>query len=367
MLQPARDRSAYLAQLARAIHTDWPLYALSAAFLGAGVVHLMRSEHSIVGMLGHYLLQWSFHFGLAGPFVALTAGIIHIAWRMKGRKRLAYRTLIAPRRLARFVAGTLFLMTAGLMFMTTFSAIKTSFSADGFPYDRVHADIDKALHLGVDPFHYLYSFAQHTWLLRLLEFNYSVVWFVVCYFTLYFVMTSPRAEGVRVRFGLTWLGTWVIVGIAMAGQWLSAGPVYYGYVTGDTARFADQIAFLSRTAGSPGSAHNFQNYLWRLHEAGQGGLGSGISAFPSMHVALVVVVALFAAERSARLGFLAWCYAGIVLFSSVYLGWHYAIDGYASLLAVSALYWTLRRLMPVLARLRWRSPVETDGLVSPAR
>lgn len=354
MLQAPRNSSTYIAQLALALRNDWPLYALAGAFLSVGMLYLAHSDNAIFNTLGHYLTQWIFHFGFVGPLFAVTAGVVHIAWRMRGRKRLAYRTMVAPRRLARFVAGTVFLMTGGLMFTTTFTAIKTSFSAGGFRYDQVHADIDKALHFGVDPFHYLYSFAQHTWLLRVLEVNYSIVWFVVCYFALYFVLTSPRTDGLRVRFALTWLGTWIIVGTAMAGQWLSAGPVYYGSVTGDTARFAEQIAFLASTADAPASAYGFQHYLWHLHESGQGGFGSGISAFPSMHVGLVTVVALFAAERSVRLGIVAWTYVGLVLFSSVYLGWHYAIDGYAAIVTVTALYWALRKLTPRLARLRWQ-------------
>lgn len=362
MTQAPRAVSTYVAHLVQAMRQDAPLYVLAGVFLAFGMLHLVNSQHSVWGMLGHYLAQWSFHFGLAGPFVALTAGIIHIAWRMKGRKRLAYRAMVAPRRLARFVAGTIFLMTAGLMFMTTFTALKTGLSDGGFPYDRLHADIDKALHFGVDPFRYLYSFAQYPWLLRLLELNYSIVWFVICYFALYIVMTSPRTDTMRLRFGFTWLGCWIIVGTAMAGQWLSAGPVYYGHITGDTARFADQVAFLSSSAGAQASAHNFQHYLWALHQSGQGGLGSGISAFPSMHVGLVTVVALFAGERSLKLGLLAWGYVALIQFSSVYLGWHYAIDGYASVLTVTALYWALRRLVPTFARLRWRSPAGSLAL-----
>lgn len=97
----------------------------------------------------------------------------------------------------------------------------------------------------------------------------------------------------------------------------------------------------------------FQEYLWTLYQSGTIGLGSGISAFPSMHVALATVVALYAWEWSRKLGFVAWVYVAFILCSSVYLGWHYAIDGYASIVVVSGLYWALRVLMPNLGRLRW--------------
>lgn len=364
MSQILRDWTfAFAAQLGSAIRKDWPLYALTAIFILAGMIYLAGSDHVVMGLLSRNLFQWSVHFAFVGPFVAFIAGVIHVARRMKGRKRLAYKTLVAPRRMARFAAGSLFLMTGGLMFTSMFSSIKTNFpNGSGFVYDRLQADIDKALHFGVDPFHYLYGFAKQTWLLRIIELNYGVVWFIVCYYALYFMMTSPRMEKVRVRFALTWLGSWILVGTVMASHWLSAGPIYYGRVTGDTARFGEQVAFLATTAHEPVSAHVFQQYLWSLHESGQLGLGSGISAFPSMHVALITVVALFASERSRRLGIAAWSYAAIIMFSSVYLGWHYAIDGYAAFLAVLALYWSLRSLVPLLARLRWRRAAAEESL-----
>lgn len=344
------------------LKNDWIIYAVACTFFCVGTLYLIGSSHTVAGMLAHYAVQWSLNFGLFGPFFAFTAGVIHIAWRMKGRKRLAYRTMISPKRLARFAAGTFFLLTGGLLFTSTFSAIKTSFpNGGGFQHDRVHADIDRVLHFGVDPFRYLYSFAQHSWLLRIVETNYGVVWFLVCYFTLYFVMTSSRTDAIRVRFGLTWLGSWMIVGIWMAGQWLSAGPVYYGFVTGDVSRFADQLSFLATSANTKGSAYDFQQYLWFLHESNQQGLGSGISAFPSMHVALITVVALFVSERSRAFGALAWIYVGFIVLSSVYLGWHYAIDGYAAVVSVVVLYWGLRWIMPAETHWRWRASGGEQG------
>lgn len=334
-----------------------PLYILTGAFFLAGTLYVMSTGHTVMGMLDNYALKWSVHFGLFGPFFVFTIGVIHIAMRMKGRKRLAYRTMFWPRRLGRYIAGTVFLMTGGLLFTSTFSSIKTSFpNGRDFPFDLHHAEIDKMLHFGTDPFHFLYAFSKHEWLLRAVEINYSVLWFVICYFALYFVMTSPRTDAIRMRFAMTWFGSWIVVGTAMASQWLSAGPIYYGRVTGDVARFGEQNEFVAATSHLPGSASAFHEYLWYLHESGQLGIGSGISAFPSMHVALITVIALFASEYSRKLGAVVWAYVAFIMFSSVYLGWHYAIDGYVSLVTITALYWALRKLMPVLPRLRWYTP-----------
>ena len=71
---------------------------------------------------------------------------------------------------------------------------------------------------------------------------------------------------------------------------------------------------------------------------------NGISAFPSVHVGLIAMNALFVAERSRMLGRVAWLYVVLIVASSVYLGWHYAIDGYVSILVVVLAHKAGRRL-----------------------
>ena len=106
------------------------------------------------------------------------------------------------------------------------------------------------------------------------------------------------------------------------------------------------LEFLAHGASSPGSSAYCQAYLWTLNTIGQTGLGSGISAFPSVHVALATLNALFAREYSRRLGIVAFAYAALIEVSSVYLGWHYAIDGYAAAIATVLIYVATRRMVP---------------------
>ena len=96
----------------------------------------------------------------------------------------------------------------------------------------------------------------------------------------------------------------------------------------------------------PSSAALSQEYLWILHSLGQTGFGSGISAFPSVHVGLATFNALFAWEYSRRLGILAFVYPGLIQASSVYLGWHYAIDGYAAIIVTALIYAGTRQMIP---------------------
>jgi PAP2 superfamily. len=347
----------YAGAFVQAMRADIPIYIVVGLYLAICFWLLGRNDIRPFTLLDHYFFAWAINFGVIGTYVVNALGLFHVVHRLPRRRRLGFRRMVAPRRVARYLAGLVLLLLTLVLFSDMFAAIKSSFPLGrGFLHDVVQADIDKALHFGTDPYRLLYGLAMHPWVLRIVEVNYNVGWFLICYFTLFWVVTSPRAEGIRLRFTLTWFSSWVIVGNLVAGAFLSAGPVYYGKVTGDTLRFADQLAFLATSAGEVGSAHTFQAYLWSLHELGLSGLGSGISAFPSMHVALVTLIALFAAEHSRRLGIVLWLYVAFVVLSSVYLGWHYAIDGYASILLVTAIYWALRKGLPWLATLSWRRP-----------
>jgi hypothetical protein len=217
---------------------------------------------------------------------------------------------------------------------------------DGFPQDLVQADIDRWLHFGVDPWRWLLAIGESDALRAALEWNYNVAWFALVFGALFFVATSPAAAGIRTRYVAMFMLVWVVCGNVLAGLFLSAGPAFFGFVTGDEARFAEQLAFLARGADGSHSAAAYQAYLWSLHASGQSGFGSGISAFPSVHVALVAMNAFFLAERWPRLAIAAWAYVALIVASSVYLAWHYAIDGYVSILVVGAMHLVMRRLLP---------------------
>jgi hypothetical protein len=90
-----------------------------------------------------------------------------------------------------------------------------------------------------------------------------------------------------------------------------------------------------------------QDMLWQGFETAVVERGHGISAMPSMHVSAAFLFVLIGrrANRVAALGFAA--FALLILVGSVHLGWHYAIDGYASIPATWAIWravgWALAR------------------------
>jgi hypothetical protein len=346
-MKSARVRS-YVVHAREEIASDLPLYILIALYVAITIPIVGVSPHlfivSLVVWFGKNSLLLPSLMGLwIGPRLLLAPG---------GRRSTAIAIVFGPERMGRFLAGSVLLLTMAL-FQATFTKVKFTLSqvSWGFPYDRLQADIDRALHLGADPFTHLLAFARNETVLQFVEVFYNRIWFLVIFSVLFLVAVSPSARRIRLRYIASYMLSWIIVGNVFAAIFHSAGPIFYHLATGDAARFADQLAFLSQAAGRDSASIDTARNLWEMREGGLVRIGGGISAFPSVHVAISALNAFFAFEISKRLGYAALAFLGLVMFGSVYLGWHYAIDGYAAIVIVAAIYYGMRAIM--LNRWRW--------------
>ena len=116
------------------------------------------------------------------------------------------------------------------------------------------------------------------------------------------------------RLLLTYILTW-IVGTVVSYSVSSAGPLFYGPL-GFGDRFQGLIGqpYLN---GIPKTA----GYLWNNYVQQTAVTGGGISAFPSLHVAMALWVAAVLRFHWAALNFFALVFVGSFL-----LGWHYFLD-----------------------------------------
>lgn len=237
------------------------------------------------------------------------------------------------------MAGGVALFLAAGMFTGAFTAMKALQNRLApFHADRVLADIDAAAHFGVDPWRLLQPLLGWEPLTRAIQHAYLSGWALCMVGFTALAALSPRLAPVRRRFFLTYFCAWIVLGNLLATAFMSGGPVYYGELTGDHARFAGQAAYLAFSGGLSNSSVDVQQMLWLLQVRGQAHFGSGISAFPSLHVAMATLMALTAFHMDRRLGWAMSGFAVVVMAGSVHLGWHYAIDGYASALAVAAMW-----------------------------
>ena len=201
-----------------------------------------------------------------------------------------------------------------------------------FRYDVLLADLDHALH-GADPWTLL------TWLNPLtdaIQPLYSVVWILMLVLVTTFAVTSAPVKTLKAQYSWSFFLCWVVLGNLLSSMTLAAGPAFYARVVGSD-RFAGLTAHLVQHDGSL-SAHRLQNLLWNAYSDSSAGFASGISAFPSMHLSMVTLFTLYGFRINIWVGAAFLTYAFVILLASVHLGWHYAIDGYFSIMATFLLW-----------------------------
>lgn len=223
--------------------------------------------------------------------------------------------------------------------LAAFTAFKHDFSGlVPFFADPLFARLDAAIHFG-DPWRWARSLLLPSFFDRVMYVLYSQFWIVQLGGVVVFAAWLENAA-LRLRYFVALTATAIILGIVVRLLGSSAGPIFYDRMLGG-GRFADLTASLNASSAGPDTLR-IADYLYGSYVSNKTVVGSGISAMPSFHVAIVTLNALFLWSLNRWAGAVAWLYAALILFGSVYSGWHYAIDGYVSIAAV-LLIWRLSK------------------------
>ena len=330
-------------ELLKRIRSDFPIYLTIVIYSLLGLIFLQQNNALHLASYGAYVEKTALLAFLVFPALFLFSDFVLLIHRFDKRREAALVRSFSAKRLSATIAGSLMLVMI-MIFQGTFTSIKNTLFvwSGGFHHDELLANIDAAMHFGADPWHYVRFMIEWPLLHSVVKYNYGVIWFLLSFGIVYFVASSPKADKVRHRYLAAFMLVWILVGNVFAGLFMSAGPAFYGEVTGDFSRFGELLSMLAAGSGEAASGLDYKAYFWRLHESGRAGFGSGISAFPSVHVGLTVLNMLFAYEANRKLGHFMALYTIFILASSVALSWHYAIDGYAAAIIVCAIYFAVK-------------------------
>ncbi len=232
------------------------------------------------------------------------------------------------------------------IFLNSFTIVKSAIPAfHPFAWDSALEAADRWLHGGVAPWEILQPLLGNPLASQVLSFCY-VLWFFVTWFMLVWQTFDTRDRRLRAQFFGTLLLAWVLLGSIAAIVFSSAGPCFFGRVTGLPDPYAPLMAYLHETNEHVTIwALTAQERLWTDYSAAGVSLGGGISAMPSMHLSMAFLFVLLGWRVHRLIGLAALLYCIAIQIGSVQLGWHYALDGYVSIAATAVIWWVMGRIL----------------------
>jgi hypothetical protein len=197
-----------------------------------------------------------------------------------------------------------------------------------FQFDAVFCSIDRSLFVGVAPWQLLQPIIGYPWVTVAVDWLYHDVWLYMLLLMVLWHAQGKHSLKIRVRFFVSYILVWAIIGNLLAVLMSSAGPCYFDRITGLVSPYKPLFDYLQKINNyNTLSSLVLQEKLWSGFAHNYFDYGGGISAMPSLHVATSTLFALSARNISPLLSKLLFIYASIVLIGSVHLGWHYAVDG----------------------------------------
>lgn len=291
-----------------------------------------------------WLVMWS--AGIAGsPLIALynVVEIIGLAgalvpfflwylWKLyrEGERRPAgriARDFDRTRAVAILLAVFLGSITAG-----AFSTLKAAIPlAVPFYLDSGVTNFERTI-FGTDPWRISHDLLG--WATPVID-RFYLSWLPVLLIAFNLVLLS-KPSALKSRSLIAYILIWPIVGTLGSYSLSSAGPIFHDALFGGHSGL---IAALERE-GATGNLHAY-HYLLDAYANRANALGGGISAMPSMHIAIACWLALTLRGLAPRFQWVGWAYLAMIWVGSVHLGWHYVSDGLVGIGGVLLVWWVV--------------------------
>ena len=226
-----------------------------------------------------------------------------------------------------------------VLFISTFTSMKNLIPVfHEYNWDERFMVLDRMLHLGWHPWQFFEPALKQPLVTYLINVTYNT-WFFVMLAVLFWQVFSLKNRFLRMRFLWVFVSAWVIGGNLMAIVFASTGPCFYSTFASGPNPYVPLMDYLNQANQHFDIwAIETQNALLSAHVDNRLGIGVGISAMPSMHVASATIFALVGLDTNRFLGCMLVAYGIMIYIGSIYLAWHYAVDGIAGGIFVLALW-----------------------------
>ncbi len=290
----------------------------------------------------------SFSFALATTAVLYTIGFyfyLLFQWHPSPLKQFVIKFISLLKSWPEIINFVLLSQSLAIV-LSCFTSLKTAIPAV-IPYylDPYFAQIDSWLNLGFVPWQLTHDIFSSPWATAVINFLYNF-WFFVVWLFLIYSMCAIKNVKLRQKMLLSNCLTWFVNGGILAILFSSAGPAYaeklfpfmhdyrelFHLLSGQNDFLIQHDSFVNVWALAT------QNELWDAYSNNHFMIGAGISAFPSVHVSTITLIALSMYSLNKKLGLVTWLYVAVIVIGSVHLGWHYAVDGYFGILFTIAIW-----------------------------
>jgi len=217
------------------------------------------------------------------------------------------------------------------------------------PYylDQPLVSLDRFIHFGFNPWEITHALFGSVTATVAIDLMYQL-WFVALMGYTSWMILNYKLGVTRAKFLVCYVLTWTILGSVLAVMLAAVGPCFYEPILGSSGVYEPLMSRLHEISEiRKGWDGDHGLYAMKNQATVVGyftdntiGIGSGITAMPSMHVSFAMLLFLSTRELNKKAGYITLIYLFFVQVGSVHLGWHYAVDGYISMI----LTWILWRL-----------------------
>lgn len=330
------------------------LILLCLAFFTSAFIINISLERELGSSANSYL---EFVFGFILPIAFVTSFILVFLYLLLIKRSKSptkaisafYRPLLTnPQRYANAIPVIGCLLLAFIAFADMKPLIPTF---NPYSWDERFMRLDRLLHFGHDPWRLLDPFLGHPLVTQWINYIYNI-WYIIMFSFWIGASWSTKTHKDHAlnrswerQFLLSFVLCWIIGGMMIATVYSSMGPAFYDLIDPINNPYSVQIAKLD-------NIHNTHT-LWAVDTQALlretflneiAGELSGISAMPSIHNATSTLFMLAAYRINKKFGHLMLVFMTCILFGSVHLAWHYAVDAYLGIL-IALILWKLTGIL----------------------